>query len=126
MVLPLLVVLSCAYGLGASPGSEHSSHPDARMIEFLAGMEYLKHGGYGPEFTAVRYRALVAATGVDAGKAITFLNSYRDNPAKLQEIQERVITLLERPTNKADGEVSPVDSASPPAHEKTKKSFSRR
>ncbi len=98
-------------------------HQDS-LVAYLAGVEYLRNAGFDPLLQSVRYKTLVAVTGIDVSRAAAYLNTLRDRPGELQSLYERVIALIENPTptakNSDSSSASGKDTVTNPLPGRTK------
>ncbi len=66
------------------------------LSEYLAGMQLLAAAGHvSNEEIAVKYRQLVALTGIDHSEAARLINDYKGNPEQWKRIQEMITALIE-------------------------------
>lgn len=83
----ILLIISVFFLPNASPVAES-------YVPFLAGIMILNGSDVSGELKAQRYKELENLTGINADRALRFLDQIRDNPEEWKAVQESINQII--------------------------------
>jgi len=97
-----MILFYCIPAVFASEQKFQTSGKE-RFKQYLAGIKYLEAANrLAKEEQIAYYKKLVEITGIDAKKAQTFLEKYKDDPERWLKVIESVMEIINTPLKKKE------------------------